>query len=222
MQDLLVFEKKDQPMTDSLKVADGFKKRHADVLRAIKEITDTNSGVSEEFGQRNFAQSYYVNEQNKRQPKTIMTYDGFMLLVMGFTGKRAMEEKEKYISEFSLMRSFISQLTAAKIDYHEVTEAIKLTVDEPHNYTFSNEFNLIDIVVLGMTAKKFKQVNGIPAEEKSIRPFLTPEQLDGISRVQKFDANLIIMDSIYDDRKRALSEYWSRIQKMRQPVRLMA
>jgi prophage antirepressor-like protein len=117
---------------------------------------------------------------------------------------------------------FEEQLTTAKIDYHEVTEAIKATKTDYHNYDFTNEFNMINIVVLGMTAKKFKQANDIPADETSIRPFLTPEQLDGVDRLQKFDANLILMDAVYEDRKTALTQLWKKIQKTQQPELISA
>ena len=45
----LVFEKHDQPMTDSLKVAEYFGKDHAHVLRDIKDLD-----CSQEFRESNF------------------------------------------------------------------------------------------------------------------------------------------------------------------------
>lgn len=35
----------------------------------------------------------------------LMTQDGFTLLVMGFTGKKAMQFKEQYIKEFNEMKT---------------------------------------------------------------------------------------------------------------------
>ena len=48
-------------VTTSRKIAEGFEKRHSDVLRDIE-----NLGCSEEFRQRNYALSSYTSEQNKR------------------------------------------------------------------------------------------------------------------------------------------------------------
>ena len=151
-----------------------------------------------------------------------MTFDGFMFLAMGYRGKRAARLKEAYISEFNRMRSFIGQLAAAKADFKEVAEAIRMVKPDHHSYDFTNEFNMIDLVVLGMTAKKFKADRNVPADAHSIRPYLTPDELDGITRCQKFDASLIIMGAVYEDRKRALEEYWKRIQTMREPERISA
>jgi Rha family phage regulatory protein len=215
--DNLVFEKHDKAMTDSLKVAEYFGKEHKNVLRDIKELD-----CSAEFSRLNFEPSKHKDKRGKWQPTVNIAFDGFMFLAMGYRGKRAAQLKEAYISEFNRMRSFISQLTTAKIDYHEVTEAIKATKADYHNYDFTNEFNMINIVVLGLTAKKFKQANNIPADEASIRPYLTPEQLDGVDRLQKFDANLILMDAVYEDRKIALTQLWKKIQKTRQPELISA
>ena len=81
-----LFHKETVPMTDSLKVADVFGKRHKNIIQAVKELD-----CSEEFRRLNFQPSYYLNEQNKRQPKFNMTQDGFTFLVMGFRGKKAAE-----------------------------------------------------------------------------------------------------------------------------------
>lgn len=89
-----------EPRTTSLAVAKKFGKRHADILRAIKNID-----CSKEFTKRNFALCFKINDlQNgKKQPYYSMTKDGFVFLVMGFTGKVAAEFKELYINEFNRM-----------------------------------------------------------------------------------------------------------------------
>ncbi|UOF90792.1 phage regulatory protein/antirepressor Ant [Fodinisporobacter ferrooxydans] len=98
----LVFVQNKQPVTDSLTVAEVFGKDHKRVLQDIREL-----GCSEEFGRHNFVLSSYNTSQNKELPKYIMTQDGFTLLVMGYTGQKAMEFKEKYIAEFNQMRKEI-------------------------------------------------------------------------------------------------------------------
>ena len=96
-------EQVSEGVTNSLLVAKHFKKNHRDVLRAIK-----NCGCSDEFRQRNFAQSSYLNEQGKSQPMYEMTKNGFSFIAMGFTGKQAAQFKESYINAFDEMSSFIN------------------------------------------------------------------------------------------------------------------
>lgn len=82
----LVFIENNKAVTDSLTVAEVFKKEHARVMRDIREL-----GCSEEFRVGNFAESTYVNSQNKEMPKYSMSKKGFTLLAMGYTGKEAMK-----------------------------------------------------------------------------------------------------------------------------------
>ncbi|WP_052012611.1 Rha family transcriptional regulator [Pectobacterium betavasculorum] len=87
-------------ITTSLKVAEYFSKRHADVIRKIKRI---HKDCSPDFSQRNFAPADYIDEQGKERPMYELTKDGWMMLVMGFTGKTATAIKESYISAFNWM-----------------------------------------------------------------------------------------------------------------------
>lgn len=83
---------------DSKVVADAFGKVHRDVIRAI-----TNIECSDDFRVRNFAQSSYTSDQGKKLPCITMTRDGFCMVVMGFTGKKAAEWKEAFLGAFAAM-----------------------------------------------------------------------------------------------------------------------
>lgn len=85
-------------VVSSRDVARNFEKEHKDVLRAIKSLE-----CSQEFGQRNFAPSSYLSDQNKEMPEYLITRDGFAFLAMGFTGKKAARFKEAYITAFNEM-----------------------------------------------------------------------------------------------------------------------
>lgn len=101
----IVFVENNRPVTDSLMVAETFGKNHKDVLRDIR-----NLDCSEEFGQRNFAHTPYVHEQNGQEyHKYLITQDGFSFLVMGYTGKEAARFKETYINEFNRMRDELNK-----------------------------------------------------------------------------------------------------------------
>lgn len=103
MTDLIKINSKNTPITTSLMIAEVFGKRHPDVIRAIKQMY-----MPAEFRERNFAQSSYINEQNKEQPMYEITKDGFVLLVMGFTGKQATEFKIAYINAFNEMEKTLN------------------------------------------------------------------------------------------------------------------
>lgn len=208
----MVFKKQDKPMTDSLKVAEYFSKNHQHVLRDVKELE-----CSEQFSQSNFGQSKYKDERGKYQPITNMTFDGFVFLVMGYRGKKAAQLKENYIKAFNQMKDFIIELQTAKEEFKELSEAIRLAhPEELHSYHFSNEYDLINRIVLGMSTKKYKKANSIPENAKSIRPYLSADQVKAITRLEKFDTGLILTIEKYDDRKQSLTRYYSKINNIKQ------
>ncbi len=97
----------DKIVTDSRKVAEAFGKRHDNVLRAISKL-----GCSELFAKLNFEVCFENNELQNGKPLKFyrMTKDGFMLLVMGFSGKKAMAIKEAFIAAFNAMADHIRQI----------------------------------------------------------------------------------------------------------------
>ncbi|GLS27720.1 Rha family transcriptional regulator [Marinibactrum halimedae] len=86
-------------VTTSLKVAEAFGKRHSHVIDKIKSID-----CSEQFLTSNFSAVKY-NHRGNEYDSFEMTKDGFMFLVMGFTGKKAAQIKEAYINAFNLMEA---------------------------------------------------------------------------------------------------------------------
>lgn len=100
-----------KPCVSSLEIADKFGKRHDDVLKSIRSLL---ADVETDFGLRNFAESSYLNEQNKSQPMVELTRDGFALLAMGFTGKKAISWKIRFVDAFNRMEQHILQNTICK------------------------------------------------------------------------------------------------------------
>lgn len=95
-----------RPATTSLEVAAFFGKRHNDVLRDIRNVSDN---CPEKFTARNFALSNYLDETGRSLPMYIIYRDGFMLLVMGYTGKKALAIKLAYIEAFNAMEEELAR-----------------------------------------------------------------------------------------------------------------
>ncbi|MCL9944182.1 Rha family transcriptional regulator [Klebsiella aerogenes] len=87
-------------ITTSLKVACYFCKAHKNVLRAIKRL---ESECSPDFNRLNFEPVEYIDKKGEMRLMYNITKDGWMMLVMGFTGKSATAIKESYISAFNWM-----------------------------------------------------------------------------------------------------------------------
>lgn len=94
---------RNQAVTTSLKVADYFGKRHADVIRAIDNILTQGASVSNERQMtlvKMFRKTSYVDAKGEHRPLYQMNFDGFALVTMGFTGKKALEFKLAYVHAF--------------------------------------------------------------------------------------------------------------------------
>ena len=197
---------KDTARANSLMVAEMFGKNHKEVLRDIRKITDPKSGLSEKFRQRNFAPSSYVNEQNKKQPYYDMTRDGFTMLVMGYTGQRAMQFKEAYIKRFNEMEKQIADLVSARVQFPRLTAQIALLHENPRPYHFSNECDMLNRLVIGMSAKQFRAKHGLDKCD-SIRPHLTAAQIALLDELQIVDIGLLIAMPDFNQRRRQLEWY---------------
>lgn len=79
----------------------------------VLKIEDTPQGVAPKLDaplrkqlESMFIKTTYLNEQNGREvPEYIITRDGFALLVMGFTGEKALRWKLAYIEAFNMMEA---------------------------------------------------------------------------------------------------------------------
>lgn len=202
----------DTARVDSLYVAKFFEKEHKNVLRDIDAILAPNSGFSPEFGRLNFEPTSYRDQQNRKQRCYAITRDGFTALAMGFTGKKAAKFKELYIRRFNEMERFIQTLVTTRKEFPLLTENIKLLHDNPKPYHFSNECDMINRIVTGMSAKQFRQANGIE-KGKSIRPYLSDTQIQLMETLQKVDVGLLVSVPDYEQRKRYLEWYKMKMEE---------
>lgn len=99
-----VKEYEGQPVVSSREVANNFGKKHKHVLESIENIKAENSAVT-----KMFIESSYKAGTGKNYKEYLLTRDGFSLLVMGFTGAKALEWKLKYIEAFNKMEQYIKQ-----------------------------------------------------------------------------------------------------------------
>ncbi|MDZ7868814.1 MAG: Rha family transcriptional regulator [Rheinheimera sp.] len=110
------------------KVSEYFSKRHADILRKIE-----NMDCSKEFTERNFALSEYKDSTGRMLPIFEMTKDGFMFLVMGFTGKAAAQIKEAYINAFNKMALALQNKSQPKALPEALTPAMQRHIQKRVN-----------------------------------------------------------------------------------------
>ncbi|MHA3078852.1 Rha family transcriptional regulator [Acinetobacter sp. ANC 5502] len=96
-----------QTLTTSLKVAEVFGKRHSHVLRTLENLECSSEFASAHF----WAHEEIIQAGAVKRPSKYyqMSKDGFIFLVMGFTGTKAAQIKEQYITLFNLMAQKLLQ-----------------------------------------------------------------------------------------------------------------
>ncbi|EED0303774.1 transcriptional regulator [Escherichia coli] len=91
-------------VTTSIAVAEFFRKMHKNVIQKIDTLE-----CSPEFNRLNFKPVTYTDAKGEKRPMYQITKNGFVFLVMGFTGKKAAAFKEAYIAEFDRMEAELHQ-----------------------------------------------------------------------------------------------------------------
>jgi len=116
--ELVKANKQGKDVTTSLIVAEVFGKLHKNVLQDIEYLT-----CSPEFRRLNFQPTTYISSQNKELPMFEITKDGFSFLVMGYTGAKASEFKEKFITAFNHNEALL------KSDEYIIQRAMQIQVN---------------------------------------------------------------------------------------------
>ena len=113
-----------QVVVSSRQIADNFEKEHRHVLETIRNLTAENSTVKSMF-----YESSYKNERGRDYSEYLMNRDGFSLLVMGFTGQKALEWKLKYIEAFNKMEKMLME-KAPSYQISDPIERAKVWIQE--------------------------------------------------------------------------------------------
>ncbi|WP_199775448.1 phage regulatory protein/antirepressor Ant [Microbulbifer pacificus] len=101
----LVFKSNDQVVTSSRNIARDFGKEHKNVIRDIRGL------LKNEPAKDMFYETTYIHEKNNQEfVQYLMNRDGFTLLIMGFTGKKAMKFKMNYMKAFNQMEQQLKEL----------------------------------------------------------------------------------------------------------------
>lgn len=187
----LVFLQHRQALTTSLKVAEYFEKRHDRVLRAIE---DAKSYLPKNGDVENaIIADFYNDAKGEKRPMYLLNRDGFMFVVMGFTGEKAAQLKWNYIQAFNAMEQKLVELqseqwkeirAATKVGYRELSAAVK----ELYEWAVAHGCKAPEKVFYMNFAKLMNKALGIKAD---CRDTLATWQLYEIEKLQ-FIARTII------------------------------
>lgn len=121
MNDLVIMKDR-QAVTTSLQVSEKFEKQHRNITRDIDSLREDVLNFEQMFKEGSEPDSY-----GRPQRVYYMNRDGFTLLAMGFTGKKALKFKLQYIEAFNSMEKQIRTCYSIPGSY---AEALKLAAQQ--------------------------------------------------------------------------------------------
>lgn len=200
---------------NSRDVAEHFEKQHKDVLESIRNLTAENSATKSMFIETSF------ESRGKLYPQYELTRDGFSLLVMGFTGSKALEWKLKYIEAFNEMERELRRLYEERkrteierakgvIIRHVLTDTIKMKIaDSPNKrFAYPNYTKLIYRTIFGKSLKELQSDFGVKPKE-TIRDYMTAEQLKEVESMEMLVSSLINLGMSYDEIKSFIQQKYT-------------
>lgn len=167
----LIEVRREEAVTTSLKVAEIFDKRHSKIVNKIDNYVAQNKATK-----KMFFESIYKAKDNQAHRMYYMNIDGFSLLVMGFSGEKALEWKIKYIRAFNKMISLLMEKRTiewqktrelGKETRHELTDVLQ-KLEEYNKSQGSNNSHM----VYTNYSKLVNSIVGVPN-----RDFATIKQL---------------------------------------------
>lgn len=170
------YDCKGQKMVSSRDVSRNFDKEHKDVLDSIRQLLAAENSATKSM----FYETTFEN-RGKQYPMYLMNRDGFTLLVMGYTGSKAMEWKLKYIQAFNAMErkltmpesddmilsravlianKKVEQLQSTNIQLVQENAKLKPASDYAHAVLMSDEKLTVKQIAqnYGMTSQKFNSI----------------------------------------------------------------
>lgn len=200
-----VFEKDQDAWTTSRHLARVFDKRHDNVIAQIERVVSETDSA---WTALNFKVSHYRDKSGKRNREYLMTFKGYSLIAMGFTGRKATQFKIAYLEAFERMTNLIFARVHSKHGYKAMSSAVARYLGGGR-FAFSEEANRVNRVVLGMSASEFRESRSLNRGKpvRDVLPVETVERLDG---AQRLNADLIQAGVHPEERTRILERRFGR------------
>ena len=179
-------------VTTSRNVAAVFEKEHFHVMRDIENViaqlpSDQNPNLDDglnkpsehnpNFTSGLFIKSTYKTESNGRDyPEYLITKDGLTLLVMGYTGEKAMTFKLAYIKRFNEMEAMLRDVGGSALTLERTLNIARMVL-EPAGITGNQLTISLDNLIKAKTGESMLALTGTQLVAPQAKQLLTPTQL---------------------------------------------
>lgn len=191
--EIMKIGKEERAAVTSLDVAETFGKEHYHVLEDIRSIQGSIS--SPEFAGL-FLGTDYTASNGKKNPMYVMNRDGFTLLVMGYTGEKAMQFKLSYIKQFNAMEAALQGKLIERQKGIAVRQALTKALQQSaedarmHGHAYSTYTNCIYKSLFGMNTNQLREQYGI-GKKDSLRDCFSKEELRAVESMERLVSGLV-------------------------------
>lgn len=193
-------------------ISDLLGNNHSDIKRSADRLVEAGViGNGQPLAEREFktgrGNTYTEYLLNKR--------DSIILVAQNspeFTARLVdrWQELETKVAELEQKKAArLEQRRAMAVEFRPMTDAIKKAHEDPKPYHYSNECDMINRIVLGMTAAKFRNHHGID-ETANPRDYMTDLQAAAIVDLQRANTVLMQFDVGFKERKEKLTELFEK------------
>ena len=200
--------KEEVTVVTSLDVAETFGKEHYHVMEDIRSIQEKIS--TPDFSGL-FFEAEYIASNGKKNPMFYMNRDGFTLLVMGYSGEKAMQFKMAYIRQFNAMeKALIGKLKEREKGIavrQALTKAIQQSNENErmHGHAYSTYTDVIYKSLFGKSAKQLREEYGV-SKKDNLRDYFSEEDLKKVQNAEMLVSSLIGYGWGYNEIKNFITE----------------
>lgn len=192
----------------SREIAELTGKQHSHVVRDIRamlnELGKHDPNLDHQYSEKKDRRGYTSRfDLDRELTETLIT--GYSIVLRNRVIKR-LRELEQQLAELADSKASRQR---ARLEAPFLTDAVKYgrlsAGKDLKPYHFSNEFNLINRVVLGCSSKQYRAEHGLAANDP-IRDTLTPAEIKAVEHMQRLNASLIDIGMPFDQRKARLHQ----------------
>lgn len=200
MADVSLLQKTDELFFNATDIARQFSKRPDDFLR-LQSTKEYIEEIMKEIGYGNYRNENLIRVTQGGKHQGTWLHQELAYEFAGWLSPIFRRNLHKWVDNRLKDEHQRKQLKLElKTGFLPLTNAIQAAHADLKPYHFSNECDLINRLVIGMTAKAFKQIRGI----ESVRDGLTAAESQLMDKLQTQNTSLIELGVDYDERKRLL------------------
>ena len=193
----------------SLEIAELTGKDHAKVLIDIRKMLDELGILTSDFSTVRKVRGKEYDVFNLPKRETIILVSGYSVAMRAAIVDRWQELEAKELLEDERKSSRQQARLEAPLMTKALQDARARQGKESPPHVFSNDYDMIYRIVLGLPAKKYKLEQGMD-DKSNLRDVLTLEQIKAVEALQRLNQSMHELDFDFETRKAKLHQVFMR------------